>query len=263
MSLTPAGLERWQDVVALTFNAIDKIRSQGVTEGYFQENARLSQLAFRFHEKSEPIHLVSSLAREMQDVAPQDVLRAPYMMAHYAPEAYRDILDRLTPRNVLVALLSPEPLPKDSPTTEWYDTPYQMRSLDMAQLLRNHPVTDLAAKLALPEPNPFVPDNVELTKGATMDRPEQLIASPIALWYARDTSFGTPKANVYLNLRSPIANDSPRDAALTHMLVAMISDQLSAFSYPAQLAGLDFSIYSHLRGISLKVGDTMTSSMCC
>jgi len=64
-----------------------------------------------------------------------------------------------------------------------------------------------------------------MVSGSTMTQPEQLLSASvnnsvnnsaddgtnnggeIELWYARDTRFGTPKANVYLSLRTPLAND--------------------------------------------------------
>ena len=254
MSLTPEGLKHWKDIVALTFDAIDKIREDGIRKLYYQENARLSQIAFRFQEQSEPIHLVSRLATELQDVKAQDVLKAPYMLTHYAPDAYRAILDKLTPANLTVAILSPQALPKGAPKTQWYDTPYSVEPLDMPELLKQSQAATLASQLALPTANPFIPDRLSLVSGATMTRPEKLLNNPVTLWYARDKRFGTPKANIYLNLRSPVANASPRDAVLSKLMVALVMDQLDAYAYPAQLAGLDYDVYHHLRGISVRVG---------
>jgi len=76
---------------------------------------------------------------------------------------------------------------------------------------------------------------------------------PLTLWYAQDTQFGAPRANVYLNLRSPAANGSPRNVVLTRLLTELVKDELNAFAYPARLADLDYSIYNHLRGITVKV----------
>lgn len=254
MSLTPDGLKHWQTIVALTFDAIRKIRNDGVREQYYRESAQLSQIAFRFQEQSEPIHLVSRLAMRLQDVKPQDALTAPYLVAHYAPDRYRAILDRLSPDNVTVALLSPQPLPKNARQTRWYDTPYTLEPLDMSALEKRSDVTTLANQLALPAPNPFIPDQLALVKGQTMQQPTKLLDDPMTLWFARDKRFGTPKANIYLNLRSPVANASPREAVLSKLMAAMVMDQLDAYAYPAQLAGLSYSVYSHLRGISIRVG---------
>ncbi len=254
ISLTKAGFKDWKKVVSLTFDYIDRVRDQGINKLYYDENRQLARINFRYHEKSQPIDLVSSLARRLQEVKPDDVLRAPYMYSHYAPGAYRQILDRLKPDNVLISVMSPEPLTGTVQKTRWYDTPYELTGARMQQILAEGGGGKLNKQLALPEANPFIPDRLSLVQGRTMSRPEHLQSAPVSLWFARDTSFGTPKADVYINLRSPIANDSPRDADLTRLLVQTVQDQLDSFSYPAQLAGLGYEIYPHLRGITVRVG---------
>lgn len=253
MSLTPKGLERWQSVVDLTFDYINMIRSDGIQKQYFDEISQVSETAFRFQESSSPIGKVSRLAMQMQDVAPKDILQAPYMMDSFAPEKYAKVLDRLNRDNVRISLLSPEPLADDAPHTEHYDTVYQVTSLKETRLAKAPEA--LVSELKLPEPNPFIPDDFDMVKGDTMNKPMLLKGSgEPTLWYARDKQFNTPKANVYMSLRSPLTHDSARGQVLTQLLVDSIQDNLNAYAYPAQLAGLNYAVYSHLRGITLRVG---------
>lgn len=253
MSLTPKGLKEWRTVVDLTFDYINMVRDDGIKRHYFEEVQQLSEIGFRFQEASEPIHKVSRLAMQMQQVAPEDVLQAPWMMDEYTPEKYRMVLDKLNPQNVLITLLSPETLPKDAPRTQWYDTPYQVKTLDTGDL--GQAPESLEAQLGLPEANPFIPENFAMVEGETMPHPVALdVSGTPKIWYARDTRFGAPKANVYLSLRSPETRDSARGQVLTSLLVDSIRDNLNAYAYPAQLAGLDYAVYNHLRGITLRVG---------
>tara|TARA_R100001440_G_scaffold25074_8_gene40831 strand:+ start:33516 stop:36365 length:2850 start_codon:yes stop_codon:yes gene_type:complete len=253
MSLTPKGLERWQSVVDLTFDYIEMIRNEGIKQQYFDEISQLSETAFRFQEASSPIGKVSGLAMQMQDVAPKDILQAPYMMESYAPQKYAKVLDRLNRNNVRISILSQQPLADDAPHTERYDTVYQVKSLKDTELAKAP--EELVSELKLPEPNPFIPENFNMVTGDTMDKPMLLKGSgEPTLWYARDKQFNTPKANVYMSLRSPLTHDSARGQVLTQLLVDSIQDNLNAYAYPAQLAGLDYAVYSHLRGITLRVG---------
>ncbi|MGQ7274479.1 insulinase family protein [Marinobacter sp. V034] len=253
MSLTPKGLERWQSVVDLTFDYIEMIRNEGIKQQYFDEISQLSETAFRFQEASSPIGKVSGLAMQMQDVAPKDILQAPYMMESYAPQKYAKVLDRLNRNNVRISILSQQPLADDAPHTERYDTVYQVKSLKDTELAKAP--EELVSELKSPEPNPFIPENFDMVTGDTMDKPMLLKGSgEPTLWYARDKQFNTPKANVYMSLRSPLTHDSARGQVLTQLLVDSIQDNLNAYAYPAQLAGLDYAVYSHLRGITLRVG---------
>ncbi|MFP3366857.1 hypothetical protein R0J93_24760, partial [Pseudoalteromonas sp. SIMBA_148] len=41
---------------------------------------------------------------------------------------------------------------------------------------------------------------------------------------------------------------------LTQLLVDAINTNLNAWAYSARLAGLDYSVYPHLRGVTIRVG---------
>lgn len=254
MELTPEGLANRDAIVRLAFAYIDKIRAQGLSRERFEEMARLADISFRFQEQQEPVHKVTRLAMQMSRVDPVDVLRAPFMMTEYDPQGYQAVLNRLTPDNVLIAVLSQQPLDDSAQQAQWYRTRYRLSALN-AEALAEAPRADMVAQLALPEANPFIPENLELVAGASMPAPVQLgVQNGLTTWYARDTRFDTPKANLYLSLRSPVARESAREQVLAELFVDAIETNLNAYAYPAQLAGLHYKIYPHLRGISIRVG---------
>jgi secreted Zn-dependent insulinase-like peptidase len=254
MSLTPEGLEQQHTILELTFAYIDKVRDKGIDRRRFEEMQQLAQIDFRFREKSRPVQEVMHLSRQMRHVAPQDVLQAPWMMKNYAPERYRSILDRLTRDNVLVSVLEPEP-ELDSPNlTNWYEAAWKLEPLDK-QAMKATDNNPMISRLALPLENPFIPEELSMIAGPTMDKPVSMGAiSGMDVWYARDIRFDTPKANVYLSLRTPATRASARSNVLSTLLVDAINTNVNAWAYPAQLAGLDYSIYPHLRGITVRVG---------
>ena len=87
------------------------------------------------------------------------------------------------------------------------------------------------------------------------ERPVERVTRPgFRLWHLRDVSFGLPKASFYVSVRSPVANASPRNGLLAQLYADVVNDQLEAFSYPAQLAGLSFRLYDHSRGVTLRIG---------
>lgn len=255
MSLTPEGLEKQDRILDLTFAYIDKIRDEGLSESRFQEMKQLANIGFRFREEQAPINTVTRLSMQMPYVAPEDVLRAPWMMANYAPEQYNDILNRLTPDNVLVAIQDPEPELESPQKTRWYDAEFSLASLNGEAINNSNPGDSRKANLALPMENPFIPENLGMIDGPTMSAPVSLGSiDDINVWYARDIRFDTPKANVYVGLRTPATTASARSNVLSALLIDAIKTNINAWAYPAQLAGLDYSIYQHLRGITIRVG---------
>ncbi|MDX1457724.1 MAG: insulinase family protein [Marinobacter sp.] len=254
MELTPEGLANREQIIRLTFAYLEMIRENGISRDHFEEMERLADINFQFQEQQDPVHQAMRLAMQMARVAPTDVLRSPWMMDEYDPQGYRAVLERLTPDNVLIATLSQQPLDESSPTTRWYETPYRISALNQ-DTLSAAPPAELASQLALPEPNPFVPESLEMVSGPSMDAPIKLgDQNGLSTWYARDTRFETPKANIYLSLRSPVARASAREQVLASLLVDSIETNLNAYAYPARLAGLNYKIYPHLRGITVRVG---------
>lgn len=254
IALTPEGLSREEEILPLVFQYIDIIREQGISQQRFEEMQRLTRIDFRFREQGEPIHEAMSLSSQLQDYPADDILSAPWLMERYAPDQYRDILARLTPDNVMAYLLAPQPELKNPNLTQWYETPWQIEPLN-AETLRTKAPDPLTKALRLPSPNPFVPENLTMVPGKTMSKPELLgNQDGMAIWFARDTRFNTPKANVFFSLRTPAARISARSHVLTRLLVDSINNNLNAWAYSARLAGLDYSIYPHLRGITVRVG---------
>ncbi|MCC4285741.1 insulinase family protein [Marinobacter salarius] len=254
MALTPEGLENQETILELTFAYIDKVREEGISRTRFEEMKQLAQIDFRFREKSQPVQEVMHLSRQMRHVAPEDVLQAPWMMESYAPDKYRNILNRLTPDNVLVSVLETEPNLEDPNLTQWYDAAWKLKPLAIRDI-RQRDDNPMVSRLALPLDNPFIPEELDMIDGATMEQPVSMgTVSGMEVWYARDTRFETPKANVYLSLRTPATRASARSNVLSSLLVDAINTNVNAWAYPAQLAGLDYSIYPHLRGITVRVG---------
>ncbi|WP_166260360.1 insulinase family protein [Marinobacter salicampi] len=259
MRLTEEGLAHQDRIISLAFDFIDKVRDDGITRRRFVEMANLADIHFRFREQSSPIQLVSQLSMRMHHVEPKDVLRAGYMMEEYRPELYKDLLAELTPDNVLVTLVQPETPEAELSEAPWYGTTYAYREIKSDSLTQPE-TRELADQLALPAPNPFIPEDLDMVPGGTMEKPEQLLLSDpdedkgLSLWYARDTSFEAPKANVYLSLRSPETQQSASNQVLTQLLVDAINYNLNAWAYPAHEAGLNYSVYTHLRGVTIRVG---------
>jgi len=250
MSLTPRGLENQDRILDLTFAWIDKVRNQGISERRFEEMQKLASIDFRFREKQSPIRSVTHLSMLMPHVAAEDVLRAPWMMESYVPGQYQDILSLLTRDNVLVSIQDPQPELQSPQKTPWYNAEFSLQPLQPGAIN-----TDITAGLALPPENPFVPNDLEMISGPTMAKPVSLGAiEGLDIWYARDIRFDTPKANVYVSLRTPATRASARSDVLSDLLIDTIQTNINAWAYPAQLAGLDYSIYSHLRGITIRVG---------
>lgn len=251
MNLTEKGLDQQTEILELLFAYIELIRNKGIQKTYFDEQSKMLKIGFDYQEKSEPIHLVSALANALQDTSPDRVLYESYDLSHYDKSLYLEFINHLRPENMLIAVSAKSIEGKQK--SPWYETSYSLEKLPEATLQRLRSPKMVAA-LKLPEANIFIPENTQLLKLKTASKPELLSKKDgITIWYGANTDFGTPKANLFLTLRSPAPMQSAESLNLAELMVALLKDILNEFSYPAYLAGLKYELYNHTRGVTIKI----------
>jgi len=75
-----------------------------------------------------------------------------------------------------------------------------------------------------------------------------------SVWWKADRTYGMPRANLLLRIRTPLAYSSPQSALLSALFAQMAEEQLNEFAYNAQIAGLSYSFYSTREGLQLSIG---------
>lgn len=252
ISLTPEGLAQVDQVTALFFRYIELLREQGVKGSLYQEERQLNEIQFRFQERSEPIHYVGQLARQLQQYPAEEVVRAPYLLEQLDAPLLQQLLADIKPDNMLMTLAS-KGLTTDR-KDPWYNTSYRLYSPD-AEALAAMSVVPGGNQLAIRSENPFIPVQLSIKSVAEEQAHPQIIAEQagLTLWHHQDTSFQAPKANLFFSVMSERANQSALDAALASLYTRMVREQLNETLYDAYLAGLSTEIYPHLKGFSVRL----------
>ena len=111
--------------------------------------------------------------------------------------APREILDLLRPDNVYMQVVSRD-LETDS-VTSFYDVAYAVSDIDPEWIERWKSLNG-PGDLALPEPNQFVPERLDLLALDTSAETPALTEIPpgIELWYRADQDFGRPLRIAYI-----------------------------------------------------------------
>jgi secreted Zn-dependent insulinase-like peptidase len=252
ISLTPAGLAHQTEIVEMLFAKVQMIAQQGINKWRYLETAQLSEIAFQFKEKQNPMGYVSMLSSKMQRYPIEEVLHANYVMNEFDAGLLGSVAARLTPDNMLLSLTAPE-VDTDK-VSLMYQTPYSIAKIPDADLAKWRS-PNAFADLALPSANPYIPADLSLIDSSKILKAPQLIvdSKQISAWHFPDTRFGVPKAHIIASLQTP-GIDSPEAFAALELYLAYINDQLSAAVYPAREAGLSFSLQPSDRGIAIVVG---------
>ncbi|MFW1676787.1 insulinase family protein [Pontibacter sp. JAM-7] len=252
IQLTPAGFERYQEVVALFFDYIELMQQQGIKQALYDEMRQLSQIAFRFRENGEPIHEVSRLSQQLQRYPAEQVIAANYIYEQFDGQQIQTFLQQISPENMLLTLSAPE-IATDQVETH-YQTPYQLNAIPEAQLAQ-YAEPGVADGLSIRPTNPFVATDLSLQPA------DQATSIPYALrnepafdlWYQLDKDFRVPRANLYFTVKSQLANHSAKNWLLTSLYTQMLTDRLNETLYDALLAGLNTDIYPHLTGFTVRL----------
>ena len=241
VSLTDKGLAQRDEVVAAIFSYLNKMRENGVDKSYFNELAHVLDLDFRYPSITRDMDYVEWLADTMLRVPVEHTLDAVNIADQYDPADIKARLDMMTPQNARVWYISPkEPHNK---TAYFVEAPYQVDKIT-PQVFNTWQEKAAAIKLALPQLNPYIPDDFTLVKpDKTYAHPELLVKEPgLRVLYMPSHYFASePKADVTMVLRNPQAMDSAKNQVLFALNDYLAGIALDELSNQASIGGIGFS----------------------
>lgn len=251
ISLTKAGIEYVDDIVAATFSAVSTIKEDGIERWRYEEQKQLSNINFQFLEQSSGARYVTHLAGAMHRFPVMDVISAPILMHEFDSKLINQYLGYLRPENMFLSLVALDV--QTDKTSPWFNANYSASPIDKIRLKNWRNPASIAA-ISLPDINPFIPEGLALLSDTDANKPTKLSnGNGLEVWHLTDTEFGTPKSDFYFTVRSPLANSSPRHHLLTELWVRAVTENLNEFAYPAFLANLNYQLYKHMRGISVRI----------
>ena len=256
ITLTEQGLAERDQVLRKLFEYLELLKQAGPRESLYDEQSQLSALAFRFRDETQPLRYVSGLANDMQLFAPADVLQGNFLMTDFEPELIQEILEKyFVPGNAFIQVVAQD-LPVDR-ESQYYNTPYSVQPVDLATAgWANVNPAQLDPRLHMPAANAFIADNVEMVPLAK-DNPEApgLVSDSerLQIWQRQDDKFRVPRGVMYMNFLTAVVNDNAANAAASQLYVSLLQDSVNEFTYPAYLAGLNFSIAVNARGLGLNI----------
>ncbi|WP_347331930.1 insulinase family protein [Marinimicrobium locisalis] len=266
VDLTELGVRASDQIVALVFHTIETLKQKGVERWRYEELQQMASIDFRFQEPRSPLATVRGLAHRMHLYQPRHVLKGDYLYAGYDADMIKRYLDYLNSENVLVSLVAPRVAPQESAegykTSAYYQTPYRVIEQPTEQ-------PDIKARvqkrLSLPKPNDFIPTRLAVKEapllpspgGRASERNElPVLASNqprMKVWFQWDSTFNVPKTSMRLRLKLPAVAAGVQGAAHAELLSMLVRDQLNEFAYPAELAGLEFSLQPNTRGLDIEI----------
>lgn len=264
IKLTEEGLKVYREIVEVVFQYISLIKESPPQKWIVDEVKGMSEVDFKFQEKSSASSFVSNMCSTMQKPLPREwLLSATDLIRKFDADAISIALGYLRADNYRLTIVSQQ-YPGDWPMKEkWYGTEYKVEKISSdfaAAVKRAEEVTskDRIPDLHLPHKNEFIPSKLTVEKkeiAETLKTPKLIRNDELfRTWWKKDDKFWVPRANVFVTLRNPLAAALPSTSVRTRMFCQLVKDALGEYSYDAELAGLEYELADYNVGIGIDVG---------
>ncbi|XP_065350637.1 insulin-degrading enzyme-like [Cloeon dipterum] len=255
VDLTEKGLENVDNIVDLIFQYINLLRQEDPQEWIFKEYVEITNMSFRFKDKESPRDYVVDLVEDLLKYPIDDVLTVRYILSEWKPDLINQVMEKLTPDNCRIRIVSKEFESIADQTEKWYGAKYKIEDIP-SELIEKWKNAKPIEELKLPKKNEFIPSSFDILPND--DNPPKYPAiihetQFVRVWHKKDDEFLLPKSNLIFELTSPFAYVDPLRAIFKRIYVCLVHDALTEYSHDASLASLQFSVVYSEYGLKVKI----------
>lgn len=251
--LTEQGAASITQIISIIFQYIALINPSDLADFYYQEKKSLAEISFQYHEKTKPLDSACQIAISMQHYSDHDVLYGDYAMDGLDREKLAYLLSFLKPTNMRVISIGQSE--KFDHISQWYQVPYSVTPIN-PNLIEQWASVGLNNDLFLPPKNRYIVKHPNILGNEINERllPEVISQeSGLSLWFLQDTTFKVPKGYIYINIDNPKVIANVDNIAMTRLFIDLFSDDIVEQFYDAELAGINYHLYSNQGGLTLQL----------
>jgi insulysin len=237
IALSDWGMKNVDQVITYVFQALSGLKS-GIHQDLFWEKNVLNALNYQYQPRSDAFQYISQIGRSILDEDLSSYPRKTLLGTRYDAKNIKETLSLLTPEQCVISLLAPKETNYEK-KEQWLHVPYSMRPIPKKWIAswksaKPHP------EILIPDPNPFIPSNLEIVENPNLGPIPSCIASdPFGTaYYIRCEEFQTPEAAAYVHILSPLVNASAKSYVLASLYIDHLTDQINPILNNAVAAGI-------------------------
>ena len=236
----------------------------------WKEMESIDNLGFTFRATVDPMSAVQTAANALHYYPVEEVLAGSSKIYLFDELAIREHLELLSWDKLFITTVGKEFADMCDRTEEWYGTRFGVKPIEEDSVLRVFQnIESLSEKqfsetcnrlnLAMPLPNPFLPENLSLVPTKRQGESEELVPHMIfhagnsAAFFKQDNQFEMPKGHAAFAMYSPFVQGSLCNYTCADLWLQSLNEQHSQVAYQAEIAGLKYKLKGTLEGVSLSV----------
>jgi len=260
IGLTEKGLKEYKDVVRATTDYIHLMKNNGHQKHVFTELKSMSDLDEIYSSKGEGMWRATQLANETMMYPLEDAGRINYIYSDSSPNSYENFLSNITADNMLILLIAKGVFTDQKEHYFQIDYSYNEDETFYNELL----TPSNREEFKIPKKNPFIPKTASVPNRELAENvfPEVVYnENGVKLYFGKDHEFLRPKGVIGFKILFPKETMSVKHRVYSRLYVACVNESLNELSYPAKLAGLNYSIREGYEGIYIDVNGYKESAM--
>lgn len=257
VELTETGLDKVNEITQSVLYFAQLIKSSSDLKTHYEEKARLNQLAFEHQQAQSSLDTVLNLVKNLSQFPVDEVLTAEYEMQGYDEEAMHKLLENIRPDKLrLISIASSYDIKKmqGGTKTPWYQVPYAVSDIDLPEAEEGF-LKELQNSLKLPPENSYIPkDTTSIEK--VQEHPKRYETKKnkidgVKIWTGSNTVSSEAKGECFLSWSQTAGCHTLESVAQRKLFCSVMESKFNELFYPAQLAGIHYSFYSHQNGVGL------------
>ncbi|MCP8900476.1 insulinase family protein [Gilvimarinus xylanilyticus] len=240
ISLTEAGLNQQDNIIAAVMSYIDLIRQQGVDEVYYREYKAMLEKQFADIQVPKPMNQAVHFSSAMFTTPVNHLIDAYYTFDHFDRDAIKNVLEQLTIERARIWHINPNAsVDTDIP---YYKGQYSVRDVTAQELSRWR---GLAAdyEFLLPEENDLFSSDIVSVVPATIEKPTLIVEqSGIEAWLAHSMHHQSEQGYVQVMFNTDLPDQNAKNQVMSDLINRVFSLQTTALRDKAGRAGIGMGI---------------------
>ncbi|XP_040164052.1 nardilysin-like isoform X2 [Anopheles arabiensis] len=260
ITMTDRGLENVEQILKAVYSFVRLLKREGPVEWIYKELQELEATSFRYRKEKEASDNVEELVVNMRYYPSEHIITGSELYFKYDPNEIWTVINNLNkPQfNLMISSTKPYRNVTYNRTEAWFGTEYV--ELDVPkewQLLWE--LAEPMPEIQIQEKNQYISTNFTILADVTENlevppHPEKIFENDLCeLWFRQDNKFRLPSALMYFYIISPLPFNNPSSSALAGLFASIIKYQIAEELYPAEVAGLNYELYSAEKGFVLKI----------